>query len=37
MFTRIHNMKFQNKVARDSLKKTIKELGDSLLDKGLLF
>ena len=37
MFTRIHNMKFQNKVAKDSLKKTIKELGDSLLDKGLMF
>ncbi|MDC0227617.1 hypothetical protein OAK51_03870 [Alphaproteobacteria bacterium] len=37
MFTRIHNMKIQNKVAKDSLKKTIKELGNAILGKGLLF
>ena len=35
MFTRIHNMKFQNKVAKDSLKNTCKLINDKLLKKGL--
>ena len=37
LFTRIHSLKFQNKVAKDSLKRTIKEIGDESLEKGLYF
>ena len=37
MFTRIHSLKFQNKVAKDSLKRTIKVIGDESLEKGLYF
>ena len=35
LFTRIHSLKFQNKVAKDSLKRTIKVIGDESLEKGL--
>ena len=37
LFTRIHSLKFQNKVAKDSLKRTIKAIGDESLEKGLYF
>ena len=37
LFTRIHSLKFQNKVAKDSLKRTIKVIGDESLEKGLYF
>ena len=37
MFTRIHSLKLQNKVAKDSLKRTIKVIGDESLEKGLYF
>ena len=37
MYTRIHSLKFQNKVAKDSLKRTIKAIGDESLEKGLYF
>ena len=35
MFTRIHVLKFQNKVAKDSLKNTCRLINDKLLKKGL--
>ena len=37
MYTRIHSLKFQNKVAKDSLKRTIKAIGDESLEKSLYF
>ena len=37
LFTRIHSLKFQNKVAKDSLKRTIKAIGDESLEKGLYY
>ena len=37
MFTRIHSLKFQNKVAKESIKRTIKLIGDESLEKGLIF
>ena len=37
MFTRIHTLKFQNKVAKDSLKRTIRDIGNESLNKGLYF
>ncbi len=33
MFTRIHVLKFQNKVAKDSLKNTCRLINDKLLKK----
>ena len=35
MFTRIHVLKFQNKVAKDSLKNTCRLINDKLLKRGL--
>ena len=35
MFTRIHVLKFQNKVAKDSLKNTCRLINDNLLKRGL--
>jgi hypothetical protein len=35
MFARIHVLKFQNKVAKDSLKNTCRLINDKLLKRGL--
>ncbi len=35
MFARIHVLKFQNKVAKDTLKNTCRLINDNLLKKGL--
>ena len=35
MYTRVHTFKFQNKLAKSSIKETIRQISDTLFDKGL--
>ena len=37
MFSRIHSLKFQNKLAKDTMKNSLKSIIDTFFSDGLLF